>query len=186
MKPASRDCCSDIIFFENLPNLGNIMARAFHPFLWRNFASVLCRPITIAMIIFDVLKIWYCFSHRVFFPTVFPRRQKYFGNYASMSGSDHPGTLRNVTAAMLALSWIAVMFRVYVRAWMIKAFGADDCFSVATLVSGAHVHSLNFVLISGHTGHLHTSLLLYLCRSRVPNRHQRNSWAGSHWLSIRS
>ena len=52
-----------------------------------------------------------------------------------MAGYDDPNVVRTVAAAMLALSWIAVLLRTYVRAWMVKAFGLDDCFAIATLVS---------------------------------------------------
>jgi len=51
-----------------------------------------------------------------------------------MAGGDTTD-LQNVAAAMLALSWVAVILRIYVRAWVIKAFGSDDWLAVATLVS---------------------------------------------------
>jgi hypothetical protein len=52
-----------------------------------------------------------------------------------MAGYDDPNVVRAVAAAMLVLSWIAVILRTYVRAWMVKAIGLDDYFAIATLVS---------------------------------------------------
>lgn len=50
--------------------------------------------------------------------------------------SDHtPAVVRSVAAAMLALSWVTVSLRVYVRTRLIKAFGSDDWLAVATLAS---------------------------------------------------
>jgi len=43
--------------------------------------------------------------------------------------------LQDVTAVFMALAWITVILRVYVRAWLVKSFGADDYLAVATLVS---------------------------------------------------
>lgn len=52
-----------------------------------------------------------------------------------MAGYDDPNVVRAVAAAMLVLSWVALILRVYVRVWMVKAFGLDDYFAMATLVS---------------------------------------------------
>ena len=52
----------------------------------------------------------------------------------NMAADDNPHVVSNLTAAVLALSWIAVLLRIYVRAKLIQAFGLDDWLAVATLV----------------------------------------------------
>lgn len=59
-----------------------------------------------------------------------------------MAGYDDPNVVRSVAAAMLALAWIAVILRTYVRAWMVKAIGLDDYFAIATLVSYSRPENL--------------------------------------------
>lgn len=49
---------------------------------------------------------------------------------------DWPQTLMTVTCVLMALSWVAVFLRIYVRAYMIRYFGLDDWFMVLTAVSG--------------------------------------------------
>jgi hypothetical protein len=47
---------------------------------------------------------------------------------------DQPDLIGSIAAALLAYSWLCVILRVYVRSWVVKAFGADDWFAVASLV----------------------------------------------------
>lgn len=51
-----------------------------------------------------------------------------------MADDDSPHAVKTVTAALVVLSWVAVLIRIYVKAWLIQAIGLDDGFAVATLV----------------------------------------------------
>jgi len=48
---------------------------------------------------------------------------------------DGPQQLNGIAGTGLGLSWITVAARCYVRAIMIKKFGYEDWFSLASLVS---------------------------------------------------
>lgn len=50
-----------------------------------------------------------------------------------------PDTMIAISVAFLAISWTSVTLRVFVRAFMIRAFGWDDWVMLVTLVSLATV-----------------------------------------------
>lgn len=52
-----------------------------------------------------------------------------------MMAEDRGPQVAAVAIPFLALSWVAVSLRCYVRAVMMKSFGADDWLAVASLVS---------------------------------------------------
>jgi hypothetical protein len=80
-------------------------------------------------------------------------------------------TLQNVTTAMLALAWVAVILRVYVRVGLVKAFGADDWLAVATLVSRILLLRYILSITKPVVGNFHSILQLCFLRSHVPHRH---------------
>jgi hypothetical protein len=62
-----------------------------------------------------------------------------------MATDDRSIELESVTVLFVVISTIAVVLRSYVRAILLKSFGADDWLAVATMVQSLHPNLLGAV-----------------------------------------
>jgi hypothetical protein len=87
-----------------------------------------------------------------------------------MSKDDRSREVFAVAALFFVLTWTTVCLRVYVRAILMKTWGKDDSFMVASLVSCHISDTCGWLCLSNFVGGLHS----------VPpmSDHCRDTW---HW-----
>lgn len=82
----------------------------------------------------DIIRTLGPFSLHIFFPLSFLYQLYFPTNVLIMSGDYRGDKVAQVAILFLALTWISVSLRVYVRGFMTKSFGIDDWLAIVTLV----------------------------------------------------